>query len=232
MREEANKEYRQILLGTGKVIENTATLARGLIAVTELINAISDFITNPELHQAIADMNAGFEEMKSSLDTMNAGVKEINQGLDQMNRGVNKANSGLDRVNQGLDQSNKAMANLNKAVPEIAAGALKLRELPVLKDFDFSEALKDFNNGRSPLEDKVVQTKFGAILDLLPGIGDGKGIVQLITGQDMATGDRLGVTERLMGSVILLRWMKAGKSVIKVEEINKAIKAEKATGKI
>ncbi|GGU48488.1 pre-toxin TG domain-containing protein [Streptomyces violascens] len=232
LRNEANKELRQILLGTGKVIENAATLARGLDAATHLIDAMSDFITSPGLHQGMADMNAGFEAMKSSLDTMNSGVKEINEGLDQMNRGVNKANSGMDRINQGIDQSNKAMANLNKAVPQIGAAALKLRELPVLKDFDFSEALKDFNNGRSPLEDKVVQTKFGAILDLLPAIGDGKGIVQAITGQDMATGDRLGVTERLMGSVILLRWMKAGKSVIKVEELNKAIKAEKATGKI
>lgn len=35
-----------------------------------------------------------------------------------------------------------------------------------------------------------------------------------------------------MGSVILLRWMKAGRGVIKAEELTDAMKAEKATGKI
>ncbi|MGW6541940.1 hypothetical protein ACWGBH_03650 [Streptomyces massasporeus] len=44
--------------------------------------------------------------------------------------------------------------------------------------------------------------------------------------------EKLSTTDRLLGSVTLLRWMKAGKSAIKAEELRDAMKAEKASGKI
>ncbi|WP_129297753.1 pre-toxin TG domain-containing protein [Streptomyces lydicus] len=78
----------------------------------------------------------------------------------------------------------------------------------------------------------MVQQIVSAALDLLPGVGDVKGIAEAITGTNSVTGEKMSGSERLIGSVILLRWMKAGKAAIKAEELTEAMKVEKATGKI
>ncbi|MGX1887569.1 SCO4402 family protein [Streptomyces sp. NPDC055287] len=242
---EAEKKFQSISLDLGHAVETAVGLSRAVYYGTMAVAGIADFIADPELHQALDDMNKGFAQMDAALNGMNAGVKQVNSGLAQANKGIAKANKGMDELNEGIAQANrgmdqanegvakanKAMAAVNKAVPGIAAGAQKLRELPSFKDLDLS-ALKDITSGVSPLEDKVIQAKASALLDLVPGIGDGKGIIEAITGKGMATGERLTPTDRLLGSVVLLRWMKAGKGLIKADELTDAMKAEKATGKI
>ncbi|MFJ3646613.1 pre-toxin TG domain-containing protein [Streptomyces murinus] len=229
---QAEKKLREISLDLGHGVETTVALGRAVYYGTLAVNAIADFITDPELKKSLDDINKGFDRMNRGLKTMNSGVTEVNKALDEMNAGIEKANAGMKKANEGIAEANRGMTELNKAVPQIAEAAQKLRELPVLGKFDFSKALKDFGKGGSPLDDPVSQAVTSALLDLLPGIGDGKGIIEAITGKGTVTGEKLGVTDRLLGSVILLRWMKAGKGIIKADELSKAMKAEKATGKI
>lgn len=232
LEEQAEKKLREISLDLGHGIETAVALGRAVYYGTLAVNAIADFITDPELKKSLDDINKGFDRMNRGLNTMNSGATEVNKALQEMNKGIDKANAGMKKANEGIAEANRGMTELNKAVPQIAEAAQKLRELPALGTFDFSKALKDFGKGGSPLDDPASQAVTSALLDLLPGIGDGKGIVEAITGKGTVTGEKLGVTDRLLGSVILLRWMKAGKGVIKAEELTKAMKAEKATGKI
>lgn len=151
------------------------------------INAIADFITDPELKKALDDINKGFNQMNSGLDGMNSGVTEVNKGLAQMNKGIDKANVGMQKVNGGIAEANRGMEVLNKAVPQIAKAAEKLRELPTTKTIKFD--FKDFGKSGSPLEDAASKAIASALLDLIPGIGDGKGIIEAITGKGTVTGE-------------------------------------------
>lgn len=232
LKDKAEKDFAKAALNVDDALKKAWLLSKAVYYGTLAASELADFIADPELHKTLTDINKGFKQMDAALGDMNKGVDQVNRGLKKMNKGVGKANSGLATANKGIADANKAMGELKKAVPGIGKGADRLRELPSLKGIDFTNALKGIVNGRSPLEDKVQQTKLGAILDLLPAIGDGKGIVEAITGKNMATGDKMGATDRLIGSVVLLRWMKAGKSIITAEELNKAMKAEKATGKV
>ncbi|MFJ4282771.1 pre-toxin TG domain-containing protein [Streptomyces massasporeus] len=233
LEDQAEKKLREITLELGHGIETAVALGRAVYYGIIAVNAIADFITDPELNKALDDIIKGFDQMNSGLGKMNSAVADVNKALDEMNKGIAKANVGMQKANEGIAEANRGMAELNKAVPQIAKAAQKLRELPSIGKFDFSEALKDFGKGgSSPLDDAASKAMTSALLDLLPGIGDGKGIIEAITGKGTVTGEKLSPTDRLLGSVILLRWMKAGKSAIKAEELREAMKAEKATGKI
>ncbi|MGW5256454.1 polymorphic toxin-type HINT domain-containing protein [Streptomyces sp. NPDC004012] len=178
-----------------------------------------------ELNKVFDRMIEGMDKANRGLDQMNEGVKEVNGGLEQMNGGISKANRGMEQLNQGISEAGRGMEQLNKAVPGIKDGALKLRELPDI-DFDFSH-IGDVLGGTSAAEQAEQQRRMSLLLDLLPGIGDGKGIVEAIMGKDMATGEELTTTDRVLGSLVVLHWLKSGGKVLTAEEIREARKSEK-----
>ncbi|MEU2451092.1 pre-toxin TG domain-containing protein [Streptomyces sp. NPDC012765] len=64
------------------------------------------------------------------------------------------------------------------------------------------------------------------LLNLLPGVGNGKGIIEAITGKDMTTGERVSGIDRALGGLLVLRWIKVGGKVVP-EVIRKARKDAK-----
>ncbi|MGW0731931.1 polymorphic toxin-type HINT domain-containing protein [Streptomyces sp. NPDC002851] len=176
-----------------------------------------------ELGAIFDDINAGFDQMNRGLAQMNAGVAQVNKGLEQANRGIAKANRGMAQMNEGIAQANRGMAEANKAIPGIKKGAEKLGEVPAF-DFDFSHIGDTWGSGSTGLDTAEQERRMGLLLDLIPGISDGKGIVEAVTGKDMATGEKLSGTDRLMGSVTVLHWLKTGRKVLRAEDVRKGRK--------
>ncbi|MFD8833168.1 pre-toxin TG domain-containing protein, partial [Bacillus subtilis] len=160
-----------------------------------------------DIMESINQINKGLAQMNSGLAQMNAAVDDVNSGLGQMNKGIAQANKGMTQLNTGITEANKGLAQMNKAVPGIGKGADLLKGLPVLGEFDFLAGLKEFTDGRPAEDDRVAKALTSALLDLVPGLGDGKGIVEAITGKSTITDQKLGVTERLLGAVVLFRWL-------------------------
>ncbi|MEU8034192.1 hypothetical protein AB0C13_37340 [Streptomyces sp. NPDC049099] len=113
-------------------------------------------------------MDEGFAQMNRGLKEMNAGIDELNRGLSKANKGAAKANTACGRLNEGIAQANRGMKAANKSVPGIKKGAEKLREVPDI-DFDFSH-----------MDEPQQQRRMALTLDLMPGIGNGKGIVEAL----------------------------------------------------
>ncbi|MFF1378519.1 polymorphic toxin-type HINT domain-containing protein [Streptomyces sp. NPDC058308] len=180
-----------------------------------------------ELNAAFDQMNKGFAQMDRGLKTMNEGVDEVNKGLAKANKGISKANKGMKEMNDGIAQANRGMKTANKNVPGIKKGAQRLSELPDL-DFDFSHVGDSWGSGSSGLDEATQQRRMSLFLDLLPGIGDGKGIVEALTGKDLATGEQLSGAERAAGSLAVLRWLKVGAKVgakaLTADDVRKARK--------
>ncbi|MFK4222045.1 polymorphic toxin-type HINT domain-containing protein [Streptomyces sp. NPDC019890] len=175
-----------------------------------------------DINAAFDKMNRGFAQMDRGLKEMNAGVAEVNKGLKQANKGVSKANKGMKELNEGIAQANKGVQEANKHVAGIKKGAEKLREMPGI-DFDFSHIGDTWGSGSS--DDAEQQRRMSLLLDLLPGIGDGKGIVDAITGKDLVTGEKLSTQERVLGSLSVLHWLRAGGKALTAEEVGKARKS-------
>ncbi len=168
-------------------------------------------------------INAGLATMGGALDDMNGAVDEINSGLGQMNRGIAQANRGMDKLNQGLADSNKAVKDVNKHIPGIKKAAAKLRGLPGI-EFDFSHIGDTWSSGTSGLSTAEQERRMSLVLDLLPGIGDGKGVVEAITGKDMMTGEQLSGFDRALGALVVMRWVKVGKKALDANDIRDARK--------
>ncbi|MFE5893192.1 RNase A-like domain-containing protein [Streptomyces sp. NPDC056462] len=162
-----------------------------------------------DIGKALDDINAGFAQMNRGLADMNSAVDDINQALGEMNHGISKANQGMDTLNAGIGVANKGMDAMNKAVPDIKKAAQKLREVPAF-EFDFSDLGKTWSDGSSGLDSDEQQRRMSILLGLLPGIGDGKGIVEAVTGKDMATGEHVDGFDRALGSLAVMRWLKLG----------------------
>ncbi|MFG2651285.1 pre-toxin TG domain-containing protein [Streptomyces sp. NPDC048436] len=180
-----------------------------------------------ELNAAFDQMNKGFAQMDRGLKTMNTGVDEVNKGLAKTNKGIAKANKGMKEMNTGIAKANKGMKAANKHVPGIKKGAERLSELPDI-DFDFSHVGDSWGSGSSGLDEATQQRRMSLFLDLVPGIGDGKGIVEALTGKDLATGEKLSGLERASGSLAVLRWLKVGGKVgakaLTADDVRKARK--------
>ncbi|WP_432029959.1 polymorphic toxin-type HINT domain-containing protein [Streptomyces sp. 1222.5] len=180
-----------------------------------------------ELNDAFDQMNAGFEKMNRGLDTMNSGVREVNKGLSEANKGIDKANKGMKELNDGVRQANKGVDEANKHVPGIKKGAEKLRDMSGI-DFDFSRIGDTWASGSSLLDDAEQQRRMSLLLDLLPGVGDGKGVVEALVGKDLVTGQKLTTEERVLGGVSVLGWLRAGDRLLTADEVRKARKGEQA----
>ncbi|MFD5696466.1 pre-toxin TG domain-containing protein [Streptomyces lasiicapitis] len=228
----ADKQFTNLLLNVEDTGKKAWALGKAVYYGTLAVSRFADFISDPGLHKDFEDINKGLKKMSGALDLMNKGTDQINRGLSKMNKGIDKANSGLTEANKGIAEANKAMGDLNKVIPEFVKAAEKLNKITSRVHIDFPITLEGIVTGKSPLENASMRVGLSALLDLVPGIGDGKGIIEGITGKDKITGQGLSGTDRIIGSVVLLRWMKAGKKVITAEDLTKAMKAEKATGKV
>ncbi|MEU3709197.1 toxin glutamine deamidase domain-containing protein [Streptomyces catenulae] len=204
------------------------------------------------LNADVGRMNKAVNQMNVALDQANSAVAEMNRGLDQMNQGVDRMNAGLGRMNKAIDQANAAMDQINHALSGANDGvgqanegvtgmgkaldglhkALKGVGGGVFKDLDLSGVGDYVRGGPKAQDDKVRQAVVSAVANLIPGVGDAKGVMEALTGKDTVTGDALSPADRVLGAVILLRWVKAGKTGVKVEELLKAVKNEKSFNRI
>ncbi|OLZ59241.1 hypothetical protein AV521_45775 [Streptomyces sp. IMTB 2501] len=215
-----------------------------LLALTFLTVALGEYFPEPkkypeakplfdlekelhELNDTLDQINAGFDKMNRGLDTMNSGARDVNKGLSQANKGINKANKGMKELNDGIRQANKGVDEANRHVPGIKKGAEKLRDMSGL-DFDFSRIGDTWSSGESLLDDAEQQRRMSLLLDLLPGVGDGKGIVEALVGKDLVTGQKLTTEERMLGGLSVLGWLRTGDRLLTADEVRKARKGEQA----
>ncbi|WP_333762081.1 polymorphic toxin-type HINT domain-containing protein [Streptomyces sp. IBSBF 2390] len=179
-----------------------------------------------DIGKSLDQINAGFDKMNGALDDMNRATAEVNKGLDKANKGIEKANRGMDKLNEGIKEANKGLDETKKAVDGIGKGASKLHEVPEF-DFDFSRLADRIGSKDTTPEERAAQERrMSLLLNLLPGIGDGKGIVEAITGTDLATGEKVSGTDRLLGSLAVMRWLKYGGKLLP-EDIRAARKGDK-----
>ncbi|MET9680629.1 polymorphic toxin-type HINT domain-containing protein [Streptomyces coeruleorubidus] len=225
------------LAKVNETIRTVVALAEVTVAFLQIIFALAALVGDPEFQKAARSIrtglegmgkdldriNAGLSQMSHALDDMNDALVEVNGALDQMNRGIGRANKGMEEMNRGIGQANKGMDELNKHVPGIKKGAEKLKELPGI-EFDFSHLKDTWGSGTSGLDAAEQQRRMGLLLDLLPGIGDGKGIVEAVTGKDLATGDELSGVDRATGALVVLRWLKTGKKALDGDDVRTARK--------
>ncbi|WP_158940981.1 pre-toxin TG domain-containing protein [Streptomyces rimosus] len=193
------------------------------------------------------------DQMITDMDRLNRDLDRTNQELDQTNRELEQTGRELKKLNQSLDQMNRDLAQMNRSIDadmkSIDGHMAKLREdvaemdrignrkHPELwdnlyKDLDLSGVGDYVRGGPKVAPDPVQQVVQSGLLDMTPVAGDFKGVHEAIYGEDLVTGQELSVPERLMGSIVVLRWMKAGKKFIDPGELADVMKAEKTTGKI
>ncbi|MFJ5078458.1 RNase A-like domain-containing protein [Streptomyces sp. NPDC088553] len=178
-----------------------------------------------DINKALDQTIAGMDQMNAGLDQMNDAMVDVNRGIDQVNKGLTQANKGMKELNKGVAQANKGMEQTKKAVSDFTKAADRLHELPDI-EFDFSKIADNIGaNGMSPAELAAQERRMSLLLDLLPGIGDGKGILDALTGKDSGTGEQLTTTDRILGSLALLRWLKTGGKLIP-DDIRSARKAD------
>ncbi|MCX5376207.1 polymorphic toxin-type HINT domain-containing protein [Streptomyces sp. NBC_00091] len=172
---------------------------------------------------------AGLDQMNEALDEMNGIMVEVNESIDGMNKGLAQANRGMDQLNKGVAQMNEGLGQVNTAVTGFNKAADGILSVPDFK-FDFSHINEQIGANTVPAEVLAAQDrKMGALLNLLPGIGDGKGVVEALTGKDLATGEHLSATDRALGALVVLRWVKTG-GTLTAEAIRAARKGEKIAG--
>ncbi len=212
-------ESVQVLIEAVKsLVKLLIALVEALTKLIELVLMLHDAII--EMNKILDDINAGMSQMNRALDDMNDAVGDVNSALDGMNRGIAQANRGMDQMNQGIAQANRGVDKMNKEIPKIKKAAAKLRELPAI-DFDFSHIGDTWASGSSGLDSAEQDRRMSLLLGLIPGIGDGKGVVEAITGKDLATGEKLDAYDRATGSLFVLRWIKAGGKALKPDDIRK-----------
>lgn len=103
------------------------------------------------------------------------------------------------------------MTMTNKAVKGMSKSFEKLRHIsPGRIDFDFSNLDKLFGSKKAFGQEAAMAQRMSLLLALTPGLGDIKGTQQAFTGVDASTGEPLSGLDRAVGSLIILRSMKAG----------------------
>lgn len=194
-----------------EAVRTAKTTTKLLRDTAHLVKELEVGKTYREILGALDTMNAGMAQMNSALGQMNTAVDQVNAGLKQANAGIDVANRAMTQMNKGISEANRGLTETNKAVKEMAKGFEKLRHIaPGRIDFDFSDLDKAFSSESSFAQDAARKRKLSLLLDLTPGLGDVKGVMQAITGTDSITGEPLGGVDRAAGAIIILRSMKAG----------------------
>ncbi|MFF8387338.1 RNase A-like domain-containing protein [Streptomyces kanasensis] len=236
----ARADIDKLMLDVLRTIETIMVMIQMTLLLLQLVLVLAQIVGNPQykaaadavkdglrgVNKVLDDINAGFAQMNRALDDMNRAIDDVNRSMDHINTSLNQANKAMDQINAGIGVANKAMDDMNKAVPGIAKGAEKLRELPAI-DFDFSNLGKTWSDGSSGLDNEEQQRRMSVLLGLLPGIGDGKGIVEAITGKDLMTGEHVEGFDRGLGSLAVLRWLKLGGKLLP-DDIRNARKGDTA----
>ncbi|MGX1885368.1 polymorphic toxin-type HINT domain-containing protein [Streptomyces sp. NPDC055287] len=251
----AEADIEKALKDALQIIETVVAMVTVALLLLKLILVLAKIVGNPENQKAfnsiaanlrgisedLDDINAGLAQMNKALDgmnedlgiinaalgQMNKGIGQANEGMDEMNRGIAQPNKGMDTANQGISEANKAMTATNKHVGGLKTAAGKLREVPGI-DFDFSHIGETWDSGSSGLDEAEQQRRMSLLLSLLPGIGDGKGIVEAVLGKDLATGDHLSAYDRTLGSLAVPRWLKTGGKALTADDVRNARKGEEA----
>ncbi|MET7965468.1 pre-toxin TG domain-containing protein [Micromonospora sp. NPDC005305] len=177
-----------------------------------------------EANQGVAQANAALRQMNGAMVTvnqafaeMNAGLALADQGMTQLNAGIARANAGMRQAVKGVEQANAGLAEANAAVARLRLLAPSFtglggiggrlfdglweaydRHTAVQPQYD----LADFA-GR-PLEDALASL----VADLIPGVGDVKGVSEAVYGRDLVTGQPLSGVERALGAIVLIRYAK------------------------
>ncbi|WP_412748738.1 pre-toxin TG domain-containing protein [Krasilnikovia sp. M28-CT-15] len=192
------------------------------------------------------EMNASLAEANRGLDKMNAAMGQVNRGLNTMNEGIAGANRGMDQLNgaiagwiRNLDRMNAAIAGANRGMDQMNAAVAGMPNITKLLGSGvslkgFLDNVADPSVGLPSPEQRLQQLSeqqqrdagMSLILDLMPGIGDAKGVVEGFTGKDMATGEQLNGVERSLGALFLLHHVKSlgkGADVVRgTDKLNKA----------
>ncbi|WP_374986111.1 RNase A-like domain-containing protein [Streptomyces fradiae] len=236
----ARADIDKLMLDVLRTIETVMVMIQMTLLLLQLVLVLAQIVSNPQykaaadavkdglrgVNKVLDDINAGFAQMNRALDDMNRAIDDVNRSMDHISQSLNQANKAMDQINAGIGVANKAMVDMSKAVPGIAKGAEKLRELPAI-DFDFSNLGETWSDGSSGLDDEEQQRRMSVLIGLLPGIGDGKGIVEAITGKDLVTGEHVEGFDRGLGSLALLRWLKLGGKLLP-DDIRNARKGDTA----
>lgn len=175
---------------------------------------------------ALKEINAGFDQANAGLDKMNDAMVEVNDSIAGMNDGLAQANRGMDQLNEGVRQMNTGLGQTNKAVQGFNKVADRIHEVPDIK-FDFSQVADNIGANSVPPEQLAAQDRrMSLLLDLIPGISDGKGVLDAITGKDIVSGEKLSLTDRALGATVVLHWLRVG-GKLTPEDIHAARKGDK-----
>ncbi|MFH8349774.1 toxin glutamine deamidase domain-containing protein [Streptomyces sp. NPDC018045] len=173
--------------------------------------------------------------MNEGADEVNHGISGMIQGLDEANRGMRQLNQGIADANRGMDQANRGVTGMNKAVDSINDAIktpLRKDGSSPFKDLDLSD-IADYVRGHPKVEDsKAKQALTSLLLNLVPGLGDAKGVVEAIAGTDIITGEKLSTADRILGATIVARWIKGGRQAFNAKDLLKAIENEKEFSRV
>ncbi|WP_203829438.1 polymorphic toxin-type HINT domain-containing protein [Actinoplanes palleronii] len=218
-------DLKTVAQGTAAVAQVLATLAEALPGITSDLQQINTGLDGA--NRAMTQMNAAIGQVNQSLDEMNRSIAAANVAMDQINAGIKQANAGMDQMIAGLDEMNAGMDQMNAAVadfPNIKAmlgSGMSLSNFGDFYDDPFQgtpeERLQRLNDQQS--RDQYMSL----LLGVTPGIGDALGLSGAITGKDVVTGQPLNGTERALGAVFVLGYVKG---------IGKAADLAGVTGKL
>ncbi|MFI1205658.1 EndoU domain-containing protein [Streptomyces sp. NPDC020883] len=176
--------------------------------------------------------NGSMQKTIKELEQTNKELEQTAKNLARTNRELTQMSRDLDQMNKSIDAGMKSidlnMADLRDDVAEMRK--IQNRKHPevwdnLYKDLDLSSIPEYVHGGPMPQDDKVKALITSALMDITPGLGDAKGIAELLTGHDSVTEDKLSVPERLVGAVIVTREAKAARDLMRANDLRKAIKA-------
>lgn len=169
------------------------------------------------------------EQANKELARAGRDLKKLNESLDPWVRDMEKTrqsiSASMKSLDRGMDRLQEDLAEMDRI------GHRKHEARNPLEGLDLSGIGDYVRGGPKSQDDKAKQAVASLLLDFTPGVGDAKGIVEALSGKDIATGQKLSATDRALGGVIVLRWAKAGKKAIKAEDLFEAIKKEKRAKK-
>ncbi|MFF8938110.1 pre-toxin TG domain-containing protein [Streptomyces paradoxus] len=226
---QADVDHR--LAQVNETIQTVVALAEVTVAFLQIIFALAALVGDPESQKAAKSIRTGLEGSGKDLGKINAGHSQMSHALGDMNDALGEVNGALDQMNRGIGRANKGMDELNKHVPGIKKGAEKLKELPGI-EFDFSHLKDTWGSGTSGLDADEQQRRMGLLLGLPPGIGDGKGIVEAVTGKDLATDEELSGFDRATGALVVLSWLQTGKKALGGDDVRTARKGKCVAGSV
>ncbi|MEV5595680.1 pre-toxin TG domain-containing protein [Streptomyces sp. NPDC052496] len=166
------------------------------------------------------------DQANKELDQAGRDLKKLNESLDSWVRDMEKTRQSINASVKSIDRS---MDRLQEDLAEMERIGHRNHEARnPLEGLDLSGIGDYVRGGPKAEEDKAKQAIVSLLLDFTPGVGDAKGIVEVLSGKDMVTGQKLSPTDRLLSGLILTRWIKGGKKAIKADELIDAVKKEKA----